>query len=311
MKAIVCNRYGQPEDLRIKDVPVPEPKAGEARIRVKATAINDYDWSMVTGRPAVYRIIFGLRRPRRSIPGMELAGVVDAVGLNVTSFRIGDEVYGDASDHGLGTFAEYVCVREDGMQIKPAHLTFVQAAAVPHAFCLANQGLQLGSLKPGSNILINGAGGGVGTFALQLAKQQGATVTGVDTGAKLDGMRALGFDHVIDYKLQDFTTTGQRYDLILDTKSTRSPSAIAKALTEEGRYVTVGGEPGLLFRFLFTGKRFRILALKANKGLSDVEPLLAQGLRPIIDGPYPLDDVPRLIRYFGEGKHFGKVVVEV
>ena len=311
MKAIVCTHYGPPEDLRLKDVPIPEPRPNEVRIRVKATAINDYDWSVVRGKPAVYRIFFGLRKPRRPIPGMEVAGVVDAIGGNVTRFKAGDEVYGDTSDHGLGTFAEYVCVHEKGMHIKPAQLNFGQAAAVPHAFCLAYQGLQLGGFKPGTTILINGAGGGVGTFALQLAKQHGATVTGVDTGDKLDGMKALGFDHVIDYKIQDFTTAGQRYDLIFDTKSTRSPAAIMKALTNEGRYVTVGGEPGVLFRYLFTSKRFRILALKTNQGLSDVEPLLGQGLRPIVDGPYPLEDVPRLIRYFGDGKHFGKVVVEV
>lgn len=311
MKAIVCTHYGPPEDLQLKEVPMPEPKAGQVRIRVKATAINDYDWSVVRGKPVIYRLLFGLRRPRRSIPGMELAGVVDAVGPGVTRFKAGDAVYGDTSDHGLGTFAEFVCVNERGVQPKPEDLSFIQAAAVPHAFCLANQGLQLGGFKPGMNILINGGGGGVGTFALQLAKRSGATVTGVDTGAKLEGMRTLGFDHVIDYKVQDFTTTGKRYDLVLDTKSSRPPSAIARALSPEGIYVTVGGEPGLLFRFLFTGRLFRILALKTNKGLADLQPLLAQGIRPVIDGPYPLEDVPRLIRYFGEGRHFGKVVVEV
>jgi NADPH:quinone reductase-like Zn-dependent oxidoreductase len=311
MKAIVQTHYGQPEDLQLKEVAMPEPKAGQVRIRVKATAINDYDWSVVTGKPAVYRLLFGLRRPRRSIPGMEVAGVVDAAGPGVTRFKAGDAVYGDTSAHGLGTFAEYVCVHENGMQHKPEELSFIQAAAVPHAFCLANQGLQLGGFKPGMNILINGAGGGVGMFALHLAKQFGATVTGVDTSAKLEKMQALGFDHVIDYKSQDFTTTGKRYDLVLDAKSTRPPSAIARALSAEGVYVTVGGEPALLFRFLFTGKRFRILAIKTNNGLADLQPLLAKGVRPVIDGPYPLEDVPRLIRYFGEGRHFGKVVVEV
>lgn len=311
MKAIVCTHYGPPEDLQLKEIPMPEPKAGQVRIRVKATAINDYDWSVVNGKPAVYRLLFGLRRARRSIPGMEAAGVVDAVGLDVTRFKAGDAVYGDTSAHGLGTFAEYVCVDENEVQLKPEELSFIQAAAVPHAFCLANQGLQLGGLKPGMNILINGAGGGVGMFALQLAKRSGATVTGVDTRAKLEKMQALGFDHVIDYKVQDFTTTGKRYDLVLDTKSTRPPSAIARALAAEGVYVTVGGEPGLLFRFLFTGKRFRIVAIKTNQGLVDLQLLLTQGIRPVIDGPYPLEDVPRLIRYFGEGRHFGKVVVEV
>jgi len=164
-------------------------------------------------------------------------------------------------------------------------------------------------------VLINGAGGGVGTFALQIAKLQGATVTGVDTGDKLEQMRVLGFDHIMDYKSQDFTTTGQRYDLVLNTKSSRSPSAIKRALADGGVYVTVGGDPARLIQILMarlTGrKNMRILALKPNKGLEELHPLFAEGLHPIVDGPHPLQDIPRLIRYFGEGKHFGKVVVEV
>ncbi|MBK9763296.1 MAG: NAD(P)-dependent alcohol dehydrogenase [Flavobacteriales bacterium] len=315
MKAIVCKHYGPPEELQYKDVPQLEPRKNQIRIRVKAAAINDYDWSLVRGKPTAYRLIFGLRKPRKPIPGMEVAGIVDAVGPGATRFNIGDAVYGDTSDHGFGSFAEYLCIDERAVLLKPEHLTFVEATAVPHALCLAHQGLQLGGLLPKMNVLINGAGGGVGTFALQLAKRQGATVTGVDTGDKLEQMRALGFDHIIDYKTQDFTTTGQHYDLVLDTKSTRSPASVKHALAPGGVYVTVGGDPGRLIQFLFARifgqKNIRILALKPNKGLEALHPLFAEGLRPVVDGPHPLTDVPQLIRYFGEGKHFGKVVVVV
>ena len=315
MKAIVCTHYGPPEELELKEVPMPEPRANQIRIRVKAASVNDYDWSLVRGKPMVYRLIFGLRRPRKPIPGMEVAGIVDALGPGATRFKVGDDVYGDTSDHGFGSFAEYLCIHENAVILKPEQLSFVAAAAVPHALSLAHQGLELGGLRPNMNVLINGAGGGVGTFALQLAKRQGATVTGVDTGEKLEQMRTLGFDHLVDYKTHDFTTAGMRYDLVLDTKSSRSPYSIKSALNEGGVYVTVGGDPVRLIQILIARligrKNMRILALKPNKGLAELHPLLAQGLHPILDGPHRLEDIPRLIRYFGEGKHFGKVVVEV
>jgi len=315
MKAIVCTHYGPPEELQYTDVPQPEPRKNQVRIRVKAAAINDYDWSLVLGKPTAYRLIFGLRKPRKPIPGMEVAGIVDALGPGATRFKVGDALYGDTSDHGFGSFAEYFCIDERAVLLKPEYLTFVEAAAVPHALCLAQQGLQLGDLRPNMNVLINGAGGGVGTFALQLAKSQGATVTGVDTGEKLEQMCEMGFDHIIDYKAQDFTKTRQHYDLVLDTKSTRSPASVKRALAPGGVYVTVGGDPGrliqILFARLFGKKNMRILALKPNKGLEALHSLFAEGLRPVLDGPHQLKDIPRLIRYFGEGKHFGKVVVEV
>lgn len=316
MKAIVCTRYGPPERLQLRDVPEPVADHRQVLVRVRATAVNDYDWSMTRGTPVVYRLFFGLWRPRRPILGMELAGTVAAVGPNATKWRVGDCVYGDTSDGGLGTFAEMATVHEDCLRRIPHSVPFVQAAAVPHALELAYQALQLGALRNDERVLINGAGGGAGTFALQLAKQKGCTVWGVDTGPKLKAMTALGFDHVIDYKQQDFTRLGERFDLVVDTKTKRGPRSIARALSAKGRYVTVGGEPGRLIMLLFArwlGRRnLNIVALKSNKNLDTLAPLLSNGtLKPMVDGPYPLSEAPRLVRYFGEGRHTGKVVMTV
>jgi NADPH:quinone reductase-like Zn-dependent oxidoreductase len=317
MKAIVCQCYGPPEQLQLRDVPVPMPKDRQVLVRVHATTVNDYDWSMVIGRPRIYRLFFGLFSPRRPIPGMELAGVVEALGPNATKWRVGDMVYGDTSNGGLGSFAEFVAVPEDELRRMPDGLSFVEAAAIPHALELAYQAVvELGQLKHGERVLINGAGGGVGTFAFQLAKRQGCTVWGVDTGAKLQAMTAMGFDRVIDYKQQDFTHLDERFDLVVDTRTKRSAGQLARALSPLGRYVTVGGDPGrlivLLFARWFGRSNMRILALKSNQNLDALAPLLTTGaLKPVIDGPHALDEAPRLIRYFGEGKHTGKVVMEV
>jgi len=317
MKAIICARYGAPEQLQLREVPTPVLKDGQVLVRVHATTVNDYDWSMVSGSPVIYRLFFGLFRPRRPIPGMELAGTVELLGPNATRWRVGDAVYGDTSNGGLGTFAELVAVPENELRRIPPGLTFVEAAAIPHALELAYQAvIEVGALKNGERVLINGGGGGVGTFALQLAKQRGCAVWGVDTGPKLEAMTALGFDRVIDYKQHDFTRLGERFDLVVDARTKRSPRDLARALTPSGRYVTVGGDPSRLIMILFSrllGRRnMRIVALKSNKHLDDLAPLLsARTLKPVIDGPYALSEAPRLIRYFGEGKHTGKVVMEV
>jgi NADPH:quinone reductase-like Zn-dependent oxidoreductase len=317
MKAIICERYGPPEQLQLREVPAPVPKDRQVLVRVHATTVNDYDWSMVIGRPRIYRLFFGLFRPRRPIPGMELAGAVESLGPKATKWRVGDKVYGDTSNGGLGTFAEFVSVPEDELRRIPEGLSFIAAAALPHALELAYQAVVgLGKLKDGQRVLINGGGGGVGTYALQLAKRQGCTVWGVDTGEKLKAMTAMGFDHVIDYKQQDFTQLGEHFDLVVDARTKRSAGDLARALAPGGRFVTVGGDPGrliaLLFARWFGRKDMHILALKSNKNLDDLAPLLSSGaLKPLIDGPYPLSDAPRLIRYFGEGRHTGKVVMEV
>lgn len=324
MKAIVCTKYGLPEDLQLQEVAQPVPKKHEVLVKVHAAAVNDYDWSVVRGQPYVYRLFFGLLKPRHPIPGMELAGTITALGSQVTSFRVGDAVYGDTSDYGFGSFAEYICINERALALKPDAMTFEEATAIPHASMLAVQGLiDAGALQPGQKILINGAGGGVGTFGLQIAKLYGAEVTGVDTGDKLEAMKSLGFDQVIDYKKEDFVKNGKRagaprYDLILDAKTNRSPFAYLPSLKPRGKYVTVGGHPGRLLQVLLlkpwislsSQKSVHLVSLRANQQLKYVNELFGAGkIKPVIDGPYPLEKVPEAIRYFGEGKHTGKVVI--
>lgn len=319
MKAIVCEKYGPPRTLQLKEITKPSPAAKEVLIRVEATAINDFDWSFVRGKPYLYRLLFGLFKPKTPIPGLEYAGVVEAVGEGVSAFKAGDEVYGDLSDVGWGSFAEYIAIHEEAVVPKPQMMPFVEAASIPHASMLASQGLiDAGQIKEGQKVLINGAGGGMGMFALQIAKMYGAEISGVDSGAKLERMRAMGFDHVIDYQKEDFTRNGQRYDLILDAKTTRSPFAFLRSLQPNGKYVTVGGYVTRLIQHFFlkgwisrfTDKSMHIVALKPNKDLAYINQLYEAGkIKPHIDGPYALDEIPRLIQYFGEGRHQGKVVI--
>ena len=317
MKAIVCGNYGSPFDLEIKDVEIPEPKENELLVKVKATAINDFDWSLVTGKPYLYRLLFGLRRPKTPIPGIELSGTVHKIGSTSNQFKIGDSVYGDISKYGWGSFAEYVCVREESMVRKPEGMSFLEAAAIPHASMLAYQGLfDLGKLKKGQNLLINGAGGGMGTFALQIAKLYDARVTGVDTGEKLAMMKSLGFDRVIDYQQQNFTEMGERYHLILDAKTTRLPGDYRKALHQNGVYVTVGGKTSNLFRVFMANKLgssdMQVLALKQNKDLDRIHQYYRENhLRPVIDGPYHFEEIPKLLERFGKATHQGKLVVTI
>jgi NADPH:quinone reductase-like Zn-dependent oxidoreductase len=321
MKAIVCEKYGMPENLKPKEVEKPIPKDNEVLIKICATAVNDYDWSMVRGKPYLYRLMFGITKPKNPIPGMELSGMVEGVGANVKRLKVGDSVYGDISFHGFGTYAAYIAIDEKAVIKKPVEMGFLEAASLPHASLLALQALRdIGKIGKGQKVLINGAGGGVGTFGLQLAKHYECQVTGVDTGEKLEMMKTLGFDHVMDYKMVDFTRTGQKFDLILDCKSTRSPFAYLRSLKPNGTYVTVGG---LLFRLLqifiltfpipfFSKKQLKILSLKPNQGLTDIGALYLQNkIKCVIDGPYSLEEAPRLLRYFGEGRHQGKVVIKI
>ena len=322
MKAIVLTKYGVPSEvLQLQEMPQPSPKEHEVLIKVHTSAVNDYDWSLTRGKPFLYRLMFGLMKPKRPIPGMELAGTVEALGAKATKFKVGDAVYGDTSDHGFGSFAEYMCINEKALIQKPDNMSFEEATTIPHASMLALQGLRdTGKIQEGQQVLINGAGGGVGSFGLQIAKLHHAEVTGVDTGDKLQMMQSLGFDHVIDYKQEDFTKLGQQYDLILDAKTNRSPFAYLRALKPNGLYVTVGGTLPKLFQALFfkpwislfSSKRVHIVALKPNKDLSYIHELFEAGkIKCIIDGPYPLSEVPMAIQHFGEGKHSGKVVISV
>lgn len=318
MKAIVCLKYGPPELLKIQEVTQPTPKKNEVLIRIRATAINDYDWSMVRGKPYLYRLMFGFRKPKRQIPGMELAGTVEALGSDVQNHKIGDGVYGDISDHGFGSFAEYICIHEKAVVKKPDTMGFHEAASIPHAALLALQGLHdIGKIKKKQKILLNGAGGGVGTFALQLAKCHECEVTGVDSGKKLETMKSMGFDHVIDYKKIDFTRNKQEYDLILDCKTNRNPFAYLRSLKQHGRYVSVGGKLQHLLQILcckkfisvFFNRQLQILSLKPNQGLETINELYSQEkLKCTIDGPHTFEKIPELITYFGRGGHTGKIV---
>lgn len=321
MKAIFCSYYASPEELEIKEVPTPIPAKHEVMVKIHATAINDYDWGMVRGKPYLYRLIFGIRKPKRPIAGMELSGVIEDIGEGVTQFKKGDAVYGDISEFGFGSFAEYIAINEKAVVLKPEEMSFEEATAIPHAALLAYQGLvEKGKIQKGQKILINGAGGGVGTFALQIAKMYDAKVTGVDTGDKLQNMKAIGYDEVIDYKKENFTKRGEHYDLILDAKTSRPTWNYLKALKPKGKYVTVGGTAGNLILFVLTsglisilsGKKFQLLALQPNQGLDVINELFAEGkIKPVIDGPYAFHEIPRLIQYFGEGKHTGKVVIKL
>lgn len=317
MKAIQCSKYGPTEDLKIADVAKPEPKKGEVLIKIHCSAVNDYDWSMVRGKPGIYRLFFGLTKPKRPIPGMELSGVIEGLGSGVNTLQVGDEVYGDISDHGFGSFAEYICINEKAIVKKPAFMSFEDAAALSHAANLAWQGLvDVGNIQKGMKVLINGAGGGVGTLALNIAKTYDAEVTGVDTGDKLNKMVEIGFDHIIDYKQTDFTNAIDTYDLILDAKTNRRPYEYLKVLSNKGKYVSIGGEIKNLLQLLYARKIRKkpvfMVGLKANKDLGQVHELYKKNiLKPVVDGPYPFEKTPWAIQHFGEGKHTGKVIISL
>ena len=321
MKAIVYTKYGPPEVIQLKEVEKPTPRDNEALVKVHAASVNDWDWMALNGESFVTRLIHGLLKPKIKILGCDIAGQVEAVGKNVKQFQQGDEVFGDLCECGFGGFAEYVCAPENALALKPASMTFEEAAAIPQAGMLAVQGLRdKGQIQSGQKLLINGAGGGVGTFGVQIAKLYGVEVTGVDSSGKLDMMRSIGFDHVIDYTKEDFTKNGKCYDLILDNKMNRSIFDYMRALSPNGIYVTTGGSIARFFQAfllgplisLFSKKSIRIVALKPNKDLAYMNELFEAGkITSVIDGPYKLSEVPEALRYFGEGNHKGKVVITV
>jgi NADPH:quinone reductase-like Zn-dependent oxidoreductase len=321
MKAIVYTKYGPPDVLQLKDVEKPVPKDNEVLIKVHAASVNDWDWGLLRGVPFVNRMMFGLRRPKFKILGGDIAGRVEAVGSKVQKFKPGDEVFGDLCESGWGAFAEYVCAGENALALKPAGMTFEQAAAVPQAGLLAVQGLRYkGKIKSGQKVLINGAGGGAGTFAVQIAKSFGAEVTGVDSTRKLDMMRSIGANHVIDYTQEDFTKNGLCYDRILDFAAHRSIFDYKRALSPDGIYAMVGGASGRFFQLAFLGplismtgsKKMGILMHKPNKDLAYMKELFEAGkVVPVIDRRYSLSETAEALRYFGEGHARGKVVITV
>jgi NADPH:quinone reductase-like Zn-dependent oxidoreductase len=315
MRAVVHDRYGSPDVLRIEDVPVPSPAAGQVRVRVAATSVNLSDWECLRGSPA-YARIGGLRSPGRRTLGSDIAGVVDDVGEGVTGLRVGDEVYGD--NLALkGGFAEYALAPESALARKPARLAFAEASTVPQAGAIALQGTSRAAR--GRRVLVNGAGGGSGSFAVQLAKRLGAHVTAVDNAAKLEFMRSLGADDVLDYRRADFTRTDQPYDLILDLVAHRSVFAYRRALARGGSYRCVGGSVPALLRVLtvgwaaarLTGRSIGVLAVK--EGPAHFEPLaalvVAGEVRCHIDRTFTLEEVPAALAHVGEGRALGKAVV--
>ena len=320
MKAIVYARYGPPDVLQLKEVERPTPKDDEVLIKVKAVSVNRSDWETLTGTP-LYARIGGLLRPRHHILGSDIAGRVEMAGGNIRRFQPGDEVFGDIL-RSMGGFAEFVCAPERSLAPKPASMTFEEVAAIPQAAVIALQGIRdKGQVQPGQKVLVNGAGGGAGTFAVQLAKLYGAEVTGVDNTGKMDYMRSLGADHVIDYTREDFTKNGQQYDLILDVVAHRSVFAYARALSPNGSYFAVGGPVAVLLQILLlgpwirrtTGKKIRVLAVQPNlKDMVHVTELCEAGkVVPVIDRRYPLSEVPEALRYLGEGRAKGKVVITI
>jgi NADPH:quinone reductase-like Zn-dependent oxidoreductase len=316
---MIYTKYGGPEVLQMKEIEKPYPKDDEVLIKVFAVSINDWDLGLLNG-DFINRLLNGLRKPRKKILGSDIAGRVEAVGKNVKQFRPGDDVYGDLSGQ-WGGFAEYVCARENTLALKPTSMSFEEAAAIPQAAMLAVQGLiDKGKIQSGQKLLVNGAGGGVGSFAVQIAKLYGVESTGVDGPGKLDMMRSIGFDHVIDYTKEDFTRNGKCYDLVLDAKTNRSMFDYARALCRKGIYVTVGGSTARLFQALLLApwfsmiskKYMRIVALKPNKDLAYMNDLFETGkMKPVIDGSYKLDELPEVFRIFGKAEHKGKLVITI
>ncbi|MBK5101880.1 MAG: NAD(P)-dependent alcohol dehydrogenase [Desulfobacteraceae bacterium] len=320
MKAIVYEKYGPPDVLQLKEVEKPIPKEDEALVKVHAASVNAADLEILRGTWAAR--FGGPLRPQHKIPGSDLAGRVEAVGSNVKQLQPGDEIWGDLSfPYGYGTFAEYVCVSENALVMKPASMTFEEASTYPQSAIISLQSLRdKGQIQPGQKVLINGAGGGMGTFAVQLAKYYGAEVTGVDSASKLNMLRSIGADHVIDYAQEDYTKSGQRYDLILDVVAYRSVFDYRRALSPEGIFLIVGGSLATFLQVLILGalisrmgsKKLGPNAYEPNnkEDLAFLAELFESGdVVPFIDRRYPLSEVPEAIRYLEEEPHLGKIVI--
>ena len=323
MKAIVYTEYGPPDVLELMEVEKPIPKEEEVLVEIHAASVNALDWHMLTADIFLVRLMGGgLLKPKSTRLGADIAGRVEAVGKNVKQFRPGDAVFGDISERGNGGFAEYACAREDELALKPANLSFEEAAAVPVAALTALQGLRdEGKIQPGQKVLIQGASGGVGTFAMQIAKSFGAEVTAVCSTRNLEQARSLGADHVIDYTREDFTQSGQQYDLILAVNGYHPLSAYKRALAPRGIYVMAGGTPAQIFQAMLLGplmsirgdkKMGGVSAKTSQKDLVVLKELLEAGkVVPVIDRRYPLSETAEAVRYLGTGHARGKVVINL
>ena len=322
MKAIVYTRYGSPDVLHLKEVEKPTPKDDEVLVQVVATSVAAGTWHLLRADPFLTRFMYGLLTPKYKILGADVAGRVEAVGSNVKQFQPGDEVFGDLSTVGFGAFAEFVAAPEHAFALKPNNMTFEQAATVPVSAVTALLGLRdQGHIQPGQKVLINGASGGVGTFAVQIAKAFGAEVTAVCSTGKVAMVRSLGADHVIDYTQEDFTQNGARYDLILAANGYQPLSAYQRALTPQGTYVMTGGSTAQMFQAMLLGPMRskkggqtmgNMLAKPDQKHLIFMKELIEAGkVTPVIDRSYPLAETADAIRYLEAGHAHGKVVITV
>ncbi|NNK76985.1 MAG: NAD(P)-dependent alcohol dehydrogenase [Maribacter sp.] len=321
MKAIVYNKYGPLDELELNDVDKPIPKDNEVLVKVYAASVNFNNLVYVQGKPFVARLETGLLKPKFKIPGNDISGRVEAVGINVKQFQQGDEVFGDTSECGFGAFAEYVSVAENALALKPNNISFEEAAVIPEAALVALQALRdKGQIQKGQKVLICGASGGIGTFAVQIAKYFGTEVSGVCSTNNLELVRLIGADHVIDYTQEDFTKNGQHYDLVLATAGFRSIFDYRRALSPNGICVVTGGTMSQIFNAMLLGpwismfgsKKLVSMSVKPNKDLSFLKELIEAGkVKPVIDRRYSLSEVPDALRYYAEGHTKGKVVIYV
>jgi NADPH:quinone reductase-like Zn-dependent oxidoreductase len=322
MKAVVYDTYGSPDVLKLQDVEKPTVEDDKVLVKIHAVSVNAGDWHVLRGDPFMVRLFFGLFKPKNKILGSDIAGKVEAVGKNVTLFKPGDEVFGNLAECGWGGFAEYVSACEDALAHKPEGITFEEIAAVPQAALTALQALRdHGKIQPGQEVLINGASGGVGTFAVQVAKAFDTEVTGVCSTQKMEMVRSIGADHVIDYTQEDFTRSQKQYDLILAANGYHSISDYKRALKPGGNYVQTGGSESQMYQAMLLGpwhsmisdkKMGNMLQRVSREDLLFLKQLVETGqLKPVIDRRYPLSDVPDAIRYLEQGHAQGKVVVSI
>jgi NADPH:quinone reductase-like Zn-dependent oxidoreductase len=320
VKAIVRESYGPPDVLHLEEVSLPTVGDGDVLVRVQAASVNAGDWHLLRGTPLPFRLVAGLRTPKFKIIGNDIAGCVEAVGRNVTQFRPGDEVFGELSRCGFGAYAEFAAAPEKALALKPANLSFEEAAAIPTAGCTALQGLRRGRIERGQRVLINGASGGVGTFAVQIAKTFGTEVTAVCSTRNVDAVRSIGADHVLDYTKDDFAAIGQRYDLILAANGDRSIWDYKRALTADGAYVMTGGSNRQLIDALLFGpllsigrqKLGNVLVKPSQADLLFLKELCEAGkVRPTIDRRFPLSEAPAAVRYVEGGRVRGKIVITI
>jgi NADPH:quinone reductase-like Zn-dependent oxidoreductase len=323
MKAIIYKKYGGPDQLYEDDITIPVPRKNEVLIRTHASSINSWDWDLLRGKPFLVRLLGGLKKPKHQVLGADIAGIVESVGAGVNSFRPGDAVFGDIAGAGFGGFAEYVSVPEKLLAKIPVNMSFEQAACLPQAGLLALQGLRYKRpLKSGQHLLINGAGGAVGTLALQYAKYIGAIVTGVDKEEKFEMLRSLGADHFIDYRKQDYTAMGMKYDYILDVIAHRSAASYQRALKPTAVFAMIGGSMGgLLMRMmllqpllsLFSRKKLGIMGYRVSReGLEELGSLYTKGiLIPVIDKSFALAETPEAFRYYEKGNFKGKILIKM